>query len=409
MSPALRSPRKASEDDFQDSPYQVVEVTTTHAGAYTGRQLAEAGLPVLRVELLDKPAQQLPPMTSEGFSAAYLSMNGKKENVRVDGASEQGRALLARIITNSSVFVTDLRELFTARSALVTCHLHVDNVCVAGDLPSNDILVQAMSGALSMTGHLKGPPAPIGIPVGDIAPGLFAAIGVLFALVEEIPQTLSVHSLDATVSLLSYLGCSFLVSGTEPGFAGSGHPFVTPYGAYRAKDGYIIVAPGFTQVFWQNLCRMLGRPELIDDPRFRTFNNRRNNKSALQEILGTAFAENTVDEWEARLDQADVPNGPIRSFRQALEHPVTNIRGMITQVHGLSFLSTPLINNTPIEGMANRPLGARGWRHALERLGMTGTDVTALARDGVVRPCYTPFSQPTETEICKESTPLQTG
>lgn len=392
MIPALRNPRKTVEVDYQESPYQVVEVTTTHAGAYAGRQLAEAGLPVLRVELLDKPAQSLPPMTAEGFSAAYLSMNGKKENIRLDRLSEQGRALLEKIITNSSVFVTDVSDLFAARSALVTCHLHVGKVGVAGDLPSNDILIQAMSGALSMTGHLKGPPAPIGIPVGDIAPGLFAAVGVLFALIEETPQTISVHSLDATVSLLSYLGCSFLVSGKEPGFAGSGHPFVTPYGAYRAKDGYIIVAPGFTQVFWQNLCRMLGRPELTEDPRFRTFTNRRNNRNELQEILDSAFAEKTVDEWETCLDRADVPNGPIRSFRQALDHPITNIRGMITQVHGLSFLSTPLINNTPVAGMAERPLGARGWRQAFERLGMTGTEVTALARDGVVRPGYTPFS-----------------
>ncbi|MBI4192449.1 MAG: CoA transferase [Betaproteobacteria bacterium] len=401
--------RAAAKSGFEESPYQVVEVTTTHAGAYAGRQLAEAGLPVLRLELLDKPGQQLPPMTSGGFSAPYLSLNGKKENVRVNGASAPGREFLARIIANSSVFVTDVPDLFTARSALVTCRLHVDSVCVAGDLPSNDILVQAMSGALSMTGRLEGAPTPIGIPVGDVAPGLFAAIGVLFALVEEIPQTISIHSLDATVSLLSYLGCSFLVSGAEPGFAGSGHPFVTPYGAYRAKDGYIIVAPGFTQVFWQNLCRMLGRSDLIDDPRFRTFTNRKNNRADLQKILSTAFAENTVEEWEARLDQADVPNGPVRSFRQALEHPVTNVRGMITQVHGLPFLNTPLINNTPMDGMADRPLGARGWRQALGRLGMTGADVAALGENGIVSPGYTPFSQPTETEVYKGSTPSQTG
>ena len=381
-------------NDAPSSSIQVVEITSSCAGAYTGRQLAEAGLAVLRLEIADHtPLHQLPPFDAQGNSIPWLSMNGKKENVRVDMSTSRGREFVDRIIKRSAVFVTDMPAFFDARSQQITCHIHADRIGVASDLPSTDILMQAMSGALSMTGPLQGPPTPIGLPIGDLAPGLFAAIGILRGLLQDQPQAIEVHALDATVALISYLGCSYIVSGEEIGFVGSGHPFVTPYGAYRAKDGYIIVAPGFTQVFWQNLCRMLNREDLIEDPRFGTLTNRRKHRNALQEILDAAFSQDTVEAWESRLDKADVPNGPIRPFRQVLAHPATAVRGMVTDIQGRSFLSSPLIDNTALPQCADRPTGGRAWKTATTRhLGMSSAEIESLLHDHVVRPLHTPYS-----------------
>lgn len=393
MNAQVKLSEQTAVEDFWASAYQVVDITSTYAGAYASRQLAEAGLPVLRVELSDSPAlQQLPPAKSADYSVPYLSANGKKQCIRIDATVAAGKTLLESIISNSSVFVTDRPELFSARGARVTCQIHADNFCVAGDLPSSDVLVQAASGALSMTGHLGGPPALIGIPIGDVAPGLFAAIGIIRELLDDEPQCISVHSLDATLSLLSYLGCNYLLSGIQPPFIGSGHPWIVPYGAYLAKDGYIIVAPAFTQAFWRNLCRMLECPELIDDPRFVGPADRNKNREALQEILRPLFATRPVAEWEAKLDYADVPSGPFRSFRQALEYSMASARGMVSKVQGELFLDTPLVSNTPIDGGKSTSFRSRPWRQALTHLGLTNSNIEDLERSGVLRPYFTPAS-----------------
>jgi CoA:oxalate CoA-transferase len=376
-------------EDQQNTEW-VIETASGCAGAYAGRQLAEAGLPVLRIEPEDGGTlRQLPPFDDRGMSIPYLSLNGRKQVIRIDMSDDRGSRLFADLIARSSVFITDTPRHFPARSLRVTCHIHPSPVCFAGDLPSTDILVQAASGALSMTGPLSGPPSPIGIPVGDIAPGLFAAIGILHGLLEDTPQAIEVHALDATIALLSYLGCSYLVGGGEMGFVGTGHPYVTPYGAYRAKDGHIIVAPGFTHVFWQNLCRMLGRPDLIDDPRFGTLTSRKKHRDALQEILDAAFMQDTVESWERRLNEADVPNGRVQRIRQAIEHPVMEHRNMVTTVEGRRFFNSPLIQNTPgAKGDGRTAQAGNGWRDILTGLGVPVHDIAGLESAKVITPVY---------------------
>ena len=374
-------------------PYPVVEITSTYAGAYAGRQLAEAGLPVLRVELTDAtPLQKLPPFAASGDSVAWLSANGKKENLRIDAGTEEGRSLLEGLIARSAVFLTDDPDWFEARSRLMTCHMRMNPMSIHHDLPTDDVLVQAMSGALSMTGRPGESPVPIGIPLGDVAPGIYAAIGIMNGLLSDESRVIAVHGLDATASLLSYLGCSYLISGEEPGLIGSGHPHVVPYGAYRAKDGYIIVAPGFTQAFWRKLCRMLDKAELIDDPRFLTPVDRRNNREELQAIFRPAFTTRTVEDWAARLDEADVPSGPYRTFARALQQPLVQERGMVTRVGEHSFLATPLRCNTAEEPGRERPTPGTPWRQIMQDLGVPAAGIDALTAQGTVKPRLTPFS-----------------
>jgi len=372
------------------SHYQVLEITTTYAGAYAGRQLAEAGLSVLRIELEAEPAlQSWPPHTASGFSVAYLSANGKKESLWLDRHSEGGQALLKRLIAGSQVLLTDCPDLFAARSPGVTCQIHADRISGRYELPSSEVVVQAMSGAMGLTGRVNGPLARIAFPVADVAPGIYAATGVIQALADGGQQALAVHSLDAVVSLLGYLVSNFIITGTEMGVVGSGHPHYVPYGAFKAQDGYVIIAAS-TQAFWRNLCHMLERPDWIDDPRYRSISSRQENRLQLVQEITHEIRHSTVAEMEARLEQANVPNAPVLTMQQALSHPLTVEREMITEVGGVPLFNSPLVTLTA--GGPQRPAVGRPWRSSLQALGLQVAEIVDAQKSGLIRPFYTPFT-----------------
>jgi len=371
------------------SSYQVVEIATSYATSYGGRLLAEAGIPVLRIELDEQPSlQTMPPFGPGGFSVAYLSANAKKACIRIDPSTKAGKELLDRLVARSSVFLTDHAQLWDHKSAGVTCHVHPypERSDVMYELPSYDALVQSQSGAISMTGRITGPPVKIGFLIGDLAPALYASMGIINGLVDGRQQTVSIYPLDATVSLLSYLGCSFIAVGEEPGFIGSGHPHIVPYGAFTAKDGYVIVA-AFTQAFWRKLCAMFNRPDMTDNPRFRTFVDRRDNRDELNGLLNQLFTEDTVKNWVKRLDIADVPNAPMYSMRQALDQEVVEAREMVMELDGIRLLNTPIIGVGKSGGEA-RPALLRDWRLALESLGLSKAEIDQAKSAGVVTPYY---------------------
>lgn len=380
--------RKARPSDGDLVHLRVVEIASTYGAAFGGRLLSETGVSVLRVETEAEPAlNRMPPRGPGGYSVPYLSANGKKARVRVDTSAAEGRALVDRLIAASDAFLTDRPELWDKRSAGVSCRVHTfpDDVQLRYELPSYDVPIQAQSGAISMTGRIGGPPVPIGFPIGDIAPGVYASIGTLQGLLDGGRQTIAVHALDAAVSLLSYLGCSFIAAGEEPGFIGSGHPHIVPYGAFPASDGYVIIA-GFTQDFWRKLCRMLDREDLTENPRYRTFVDRRDNRDELNALLADLFREDTVEHWVARLDTADVPNAPIYSMREALDSDVVGERDMTVELDGLRFLNSPIIDVDNPRGAASRPPLMRDWRRALGALGLAEDEIAELLRAGTVRP-----------------------
>jgi crotonobetainyl-CoA:carnitine CoA-transferase CaiB-like acyl-CoA transferase len=323
-----------------------------------------------------------------GRGVPWLSANLKKSTVHLDTSRAEGIELLARIVAQSDAFLTDRTELWDLRARTVSCRVQTfpDGPDLAYSLPSYDIPIQAQSGAISMTGRIGGPPVPIGFPIADIAPGVYSAIGVLQGLLDGHRRTMTIHALDATVSLLSYLGCSFIAAGEEPGFIGSGHPHIVPYGAFPASDGYIIVA-GFTQDFWRNLCHMFDRADLIDNPRYRTFVDRRDNRDELNALLADLFREGTVEEWVARLDVADVPNAPIYSMRAALDQPVVAQRSMITEIDGHPLLHSPIIDVDQQTGPTSRPPLVRDWKASFGRLGVSDAELEQLlAREVIAVP-----------------------
>lgn len=342
--------------------YPVVEIASTFGTMHSGRLLAEAGLPVLRLELgRGDGLAPLSPGGPDGLPLAEASANLKKRVLRVDPGRHQ--ALIRRLAAEAAVLLTDRPECVDLAARTVTCHVHPYAGTVGGvhELPSADVLVQAATGAAGMTGRVGGSPVPIGFPIGDLAPGIFAAIGTLRGLLDDRPQRISVRAVDATVALLAYLGCSFFVDGEDPGFIGSGHPYIVPYGAYTAKDGFFIVA-AFNQMFWRRLCSLIGRADLADNPRYRRFTDRRENRDELNALLNGIFRTRTIAEWVQALHEADIPNAPVFSMQQALAHDVVRARGMVSTVDGIPLFESPIMHlSERLAGRSGKTPLERDW------------------------------------------------
>ncbi len=227
---------------------------------------------------------------------------------------------------------------------------------------------------------------PIGFPVGDVAPGIYATIAVLDALVKGGKQTIEIRALDAMLSLLSYFATCYKVDGEDIGFVGSGHPYIVPYGAYPASDGWIIVA-AFTQVFWRKLCAMFDRKEWSDHPRFKNFSLRRDNRDELNALIADMFRPHPVAYWAEQLRLADVPHAPVYTLHQALTQPVVAARDMVIDVNGLSMLNSPVIDLCRrAADLPDRPGLSLDWQAQLHALGVAGDELVALLASRSVVP-----------------------
>jgi CoA:oxalate CoA-transferase len=215
------------------------------------------------------------------------------------------------------------------------------------------MVVQAMGGVMSITGHPGGPPTRVGTSIGDITAGLFTAVGVCSALYERAhtgeAAKIDVAMLDCQVAILENAIARYAATGEVPGPIGSRHPSITPFAAYAASDGHIILAAGNDALF-RRLCTVLGCPSVADDPRFATNALRTDHHAELQAELERALAHATVATWLERLEQADLPCGPINDVAAVLAHPQVLARGMVVAVDderldGLHVAGNPIKNS----------------------------------------------------------------
>ena len=204
------------------------------------------------------------------------------------------------------------------------------------DRPSFDLTLQALSGTMSITGEPGRPPVRMGVPLGDIAGGMYAAYAVAAALyhrsVTGEGQEIDIGLLDCQIALLSYVGQLYLINGQVPQQLGSGHQIVVPYQAIKAGDGYVVVA-AYEEKFFGGICKAIGREELIDDPRFKTNTNRRKNKETLIAILEAEFQKWTAESLLRRLEENDVPCAPVNRLDKALSQPNVMARNMVVEIN----------------------------------------------------------------------------
>jgi crotonobetainyl-CoA:carnitine CoA-transferase CaiB-like acyl-CoA transferase len=198
------------------------------------------------------------------------------------------------------------------------------------------MIVQALSGAMSLTGEAGGRPVRSGTPIGDLNAGQSAATAILAALWERersgTGQAVDIAMLDVQIAMLSYLGEYYLISGDVPGLQGRGHMSIPTYTAFRARDGRDVLICANTERMWQQLCGALEIPELVNDPRFETNERRHANRAALEPLLERAFAQYDCASLLKRFHERGIPSAPVNSVAEALADPQIAHRRMVREV-----------------------------------------------------------------------------
>ena len=345
---------------------RVLDLSRMLAGPYASLLLADLGAEVIKIEEPDggDPIRGMgPPFLPDGESVYFLAINRSKKSVALDLAKEPGREVFYDLVRRADVVLENFRpgvmerlgcgwaKLWSLNQRLVVCSISAyGQEGPYRDWPAFDLALQAMGGAMSLTGAPGGAPVRMGLPMGDLAGGVFGAFAVAGALLrrertgEGVRVDLSL--LDCQVSLLTYVAQYFWADGRVPGPLGSAHASVVPYGALATRDGHLIVAV-FAEKFWRGFCRALARPEWERDPRFLTNRDRVLNRDALMPLVEAELRTRTTADWLQRLQAEGVPAAPIQSVDRVLDDPQVRQRGMIVEmehpVHGrLPTLGTPV-------------------------------------------------------------------
>ncbi len=346
---------------------RVLDLSRMLAGPYGSMLLADMGAEVIKVEEPDggDPMRVMgPPFLPDGESAYFLSINRNKKSMALDLTTPAGRDVFLHLARVADVVwenfrpgvLTRLGCDYTALSR-VNGRLVLCSISAYGqhgpyrDWPAFDLALQAMGGAMSVTGEPGGRPVRMGLPMGDLAGGMFGAFAVVAALLRRQTTGQGTHVdlslLDCQVSLLTYMAQYYWADGRVPGPQGSGHASVVPYQALASRDGHLIVAV-FAEKFWRGFCVASGHPEWEHDPRFATNRDRVANRPALMALVGDVMKTRTTDEWLSRMQAEGVPAAPILGVDRVLEDPQVKHRQMVVEMKHPRHGATPTLG-TPIK------------------------------------------------------------
>jgi CoA:oxalate CoA-transferase len=327
----------------------VVDMSRVLAGPYCTMILADLGARIIKIERpsTGDDSRQFGPF-KDGRSAYFMAFNRRKESIALDLKSPYEREILDAIIQDADVIVENFRPGVMDRlgygwEALSSRRPRLVYASVSGygdsgplrDQPAYDMIIQAIGGAMSMTGDPDGPPLRIGPSIADIGSGMFAAIGVCAALAERARtgrgQKIDVAMLDSQVALLEHALARVGWESTVPTRTGAHHPSLAPFGAFRARDGDMVIAAANDTLF-ATLADTLGRPELADEPRFVSNPRRVENQVALKAVIDELLSTRDVEEWIPPLQDAGVPTGPINSVDKVLKNEQLLSRHMFLPV-----------------------------------------------------------------------------
>jgi CoA:oxalate CoA-transferase len=345
---------------------RILDLTWILGGPFATQLLAQMGAEVIKIEPPDgDQSRTYPPYFFEGDSAYYLSVNRGKKSVVLDLKQAAAKEAFNTLVKNADAVMygyapdvpqrlgIDFETLRQINPKIVVGQLiGLHDQGPYRNMPAVDIIAQAMGGIMSITGEPDGKPVRVGYQIADLAAGLFLANGTLGGIVRALKSgagsKVQVSLVDCQVALLSWYAQNYFVSGEVPRASGSRHPTIAPSEAFLCRDGRYIAVSGVADNFWKLLCEALGEPELFKDPRFASIDLRTKNVDALASELGKIFARAGADEWAFVLGQARIPSGKVNNVEEALQHPITLLRGMVEDLaHPLSgaamrFLGNPL-------------------------------------------------------------------
>jgi crotonobetainyl-CoA:carnitine CoA-transferase CaiB-like acyl-CoA transferase len=331
---------------------RVLDLTQVMAGPFCTMLLADLGADVIKIE---NPRAGDQTRRSWGYavhgedSRAFLALNRNKRSVCLDLKQADDLAAFLRLAESADIVVENFRPGVTKRLGVDYDTLAAHNpgliyASVSGfgqtgpyaDRPGYDLIAQAMSGVMSITGTPGGTPVKCGLPVGDLGAGMFCALGIVAAVHARTRtgegQYVETSLFEAALAMSVWESTEYWATGQVPQALGSANRMSAPYQALRTKDGYLTLGAN-NERLWQRLCSVLEVTELLTDPRFVTNPDRMANRDELAAVLETRLSTATTDEWVTLLLDAGVPAGPIQDYRQVLdEDPHVKARGMVQEV-----------------------------------------------------------------------------
>ncbi|MEW9855297.1 CaiB/BaiF CoA transferase family protein [Novosphingobium sp. M1R2S20] len=352
---------------------RVIDFTRVLAGPAASLALADLGAEVFKIEPpgTGDETRTFPPIR-DGESHYYLAVNRGKKSIVVDLKSPEGLALVKDLAAKCDVLVENYRpgvmeRLGLGYEALKAINPRLIYCSISGygqtgplkDRPSFDIVLQAMSGTLSMNGERDGLPTKLGIPLGDLVGGINGPIGILSALYERertgVGRHIDVSLMDGLMGMLGYIAQLAFFTGQDPQRVGSQHPNLVPYGIFPAADGSIVVAC-LTPGFWGRICRSIEQPELSDDARYDTLEKRRDAREEVNAIVSAFTERHTVDELVEIFTRYEVPHAPILGVTEALSQPQAVARQMVVEAQHATLGPIPIVNRSIRFTDAEQPL-----------------------------------------------------
>jgi crotonobetainyl-CoA:carnitine CoA-transferase CaiB-like acyl-CoA transferase len=384
---------------------RVLDLTRVRSGPSCVRQLADWGADVVKIEA--PPAIADPEgLGGPRHAADFQNLHRNKRSLTLNLKAPEGRAALLKLAERADVVVENFRPGVMARlgldyEALASVNPRIILASISGfgqdgpyaARPGFDQVAQGMGGLMSITGEKGRGPMRVGIPVADLAAGLFAAQGILLALIERSKsgrgQWVQTSLLQAMVFMLDFQAARFLVDGEVPGQAGNDHPTMMPMGVYPTDDTPITIAVS-GQAMWERFCACLGRPAMASDPRFASAALRSHNRAALNAEIAAALQGRGAEEWVAALTEAGVPAGPINDMRQVFDDPQVRHLGLAEPVHSpvrgeIRLLSQPIrMSRSSARIAAPAPEPGQHSEEVLREAGYTDEEIASLRAMGVV-------------------------
>jgi len=381
---------------------KVVDLTRVLGGPFGTQLLADHGADVIKLEPPqgDEVRDWGPPFHDED-AAYFIGINRNKRSVGLDLGKPEGREVLLRLLDGADVVIENFKpgsmeawgigyeELKKRFPSLIYCKISGFGANgPLGGFPGYDGIVGAMTGHYSVNGSKESGPMRLGLPVVDISMGLYCVIGILLAMRErEISgegQQVEVTLYDAAMSLMHPHFPNYHLSGKVPELTGNQHANLVPYGMYPTKTAPVMIGAGNNRAF-KKVCEVLGRPELADDPRFKTNGDRQNNREALNAIISAKLAEVDGIAFALELLKVGLPCGPVLNTKQVLESEHTKARGMTYEMDWYKGTGTPVrLSRTPGGLKSTPPKFSQHAREVLKEHGFDDAAIERLAAAGVV-------------------------
>ena len=325
---------------------RVLDVTRVLAGPYCTMILADLGAEVVKIEhpVRGDDSRGFGPFLPGGLSAYYASINRGKKSVSLDLKAATDRSQFLQLVECADVLVENFRAGTMRSFGLSAEDLRPLNprlvyASLSGfgqsgpdvNRAAYDIVIQALSGLMSITGDGPGHTVRVGTSISDILTGMFGAIAVVAALhhrdVTGEGTVVDLAMLDCTVAALENAISRFAVTGRSPGPMGTRHPSITPFQAFATADGPLVVAAG-NDALWRKLCKVLNCPELASDARLATNGDRTVNSDFMEQCLSPRFREHTREYWLEKFNEAGIPAAPIRDIAQVVADSHLAARGL---------------------------------------------------------------------------------